>query len=336
MKQIRASLGLLGAGLLAGCNLLTAAPTVTIENPGTITATSVTVTVNASGASGIQAVGMSLNGVSLGEDREAPYTFTMTLNRARNGINTLSGYATNNAGGFTYAQPVTFNVNIAPNVTLTTNANSNGVTLNATPSDGVGITKVEFYNGSTLLNTDTAAPYSHTATLAQVANTFPNYSAKIFDAAGNSTTSSERIEDVWENASGARNNARANAVLLDAMPIRSQAGVTLGASLDSTAFGATDIDTDFYAVTLSFAQILKVRTYSATGVDTILRIYDASGNQLAFNDAAGDYNNSDSAVNWRANSNGVYYIGVSSFTDVATPAAQGAAKQYRITVQVGD
>jgi hypothetical protein len=432
MKHIRASLGLLGVGLLAGCNLLTAAPTVSIENPGIITGTTVTVTVNAVGAGGIQAVGASLNGVSLGEDREAPYTFSATVNRARNGMNTITGYATNNAGGFTYAQPVTFTVNIAPNIALVSSSpsisNSTPVTLTATPTDtsasftkvefyqgstligtdssapftqsvsfaqanqngvynytaksfdaqgnsvvsgavpitvnipdntmptvslsavagssgvaltanatdDVAVTKVEFYNGSTLLATDTSAPFAHTATLAQVATGFPSYTAKAFDATGNSTTSSERIEDVWENASGARNNARANAVMLDALPIRSQAGVTLGASLDSTAFGASDTDTDFYTVTLSFAQVLKVRTYSATGVDTIVRIYDSSGNQLAFNDAAGDYNNSDSAVNWRAGSNGVYYIGVSSFTDSATPAAQGAGKQYRMTVQVGD
>jgi hypothetical protein len=432
MKQVRAGLGLLGIGLLAGCNLLTAAPVVSIENPGTVTSTSVTVIINATGASGIQAVGASLNGVSLGEDREAPYTFTATVNRANNGINTLKGYATNTSGGFTYAQPVTFTVNLSPSVVLVSSnssiTNTTPVTLTATPtdtsasftkvefyqgntlvgtdssapfaqsvsfaqanqngvynytaksfdaqgnnavsgivpitvnipdstipsvslsasatatgvalaalaSDDVAVTKVEFYNGTTLLATDTNAPFAHTTTLAQVAAGFPSYSAKAFDAAGNNATSVERIEDVWENASGARNNARANAVLLDAMPVRTQAGVTLGASLDSTAFGASDIDTDFYAVNLTFAQVLKVRTYSATGVDTVLRIYDSGGNQLAFNDAAGDYNNSDSAVNWRANSNGVYYIGVSSFTDSATPAAQGAGKQYRMTVQVGD
>jgi hypothetical protein len=432
MKQVRAGLGLLGVGLLAGCNLLTAAPTVSIENPGTVTGTTVTVTINAGGASGIQAVGASLNGVSLGEDREAPYTFTATVNRANNGINTLKGYATNAAGGFTYASPVTFTVNISPSialvsssasitgatpvtltatptdtsagftkvefyrgstlvgtdssapfeqavsftqasqngvysytaksfdaqgnsavsgavpitvnipdstiptVSLSASASAAGVVLSANATDDVAVAKVEFYNGNTLLATDTSAPFAHTATLAQVAAGFPSYTAKAFDAAGNNATSLERIEDVWENASGARNNARANAVLLDAMPIRAQAGVTLGASLDSTAFAASDIDADFYAVNLTFAQVLKVRTYSATGVDTVLRIYDSSGNQLAFNDAAGDYNNSDSAVNWRANSNGVYYIGVSSFTDSATPAAQGAGKQYRMTVQVGD
>jgi hypothetical protein len=435
MKQIRASLGLLGIGLLAGCNLLTAAPVVSIENPGTITGTTVTVTVNASGASGIQAVGASLNGVSLGEDREAPYTFTATVNRARNGINTLSGYATNTAGGFTYAQPVTFTVNIAPSialvsssasitnatpailtatptdtsasftkvefyqgstlvgtdssapfeqsvsftqasqngvysytaksfdaqgnsavsgavpitvnipdstiptVSLSASASANGVMLSATASDDVAVTKVEFYNGTTLLATDTSAPFAHTATLAQVAGTFPSYSAKAFDAAGNNATSIERIEDVWENASGTRNNARANAVLLDAMSVRAQSGATLGASLDSTAFGASDVDTDFYAVNLTFAQILKVRTFRATGVDTVVRIYDATGNQLAFNDDSGDNgldSTTDSAVNWRAVDSGTYYISVAAYTDGLTPAAQGAGKQYRINIQVGD
>ena len=102
------------------------------------------------------------------------------------------------------------------------------------------------------------------------------------------------------------------------------------------AFGSTDPDVDYYAVNLTFAQVLKVRTYSSTGTDTVVRIFNAAGVQVAFNDAAGDYNNTDSAVNWRVNDSGLHYIAVSSYTNGVTPAAQGLGKQYRMTVQVGD
>lgn len=339
MRKFQVALSLLGAGLLAGCNLLTAAPTVSIADPGTVTGTTLTVTINADGASGIQAVGASLNGVSLGEDRTAPYSFTTTVSRVNNGVNTISGYATNNAGGFAYAQPVKFTVNIAPSVSLGALASATGIALTATVPDTKGISKVEFYNGATLLATDTTAPYTHSASLAQVAATFPSYSAKAYDDTGNITTSSERIEDVWENASGTRNNSSASAVVLDAMPVKTQAGATLTASLDSTAFGASDVDVDYYAVNLSFAQFLKVRTFRATGVDTVVRIFDSSGNQLAFNDDGNSFGSdttTDSAVNWRAVNNGTYYIAVSSYTNGQAPAAQGAGKQYRVNVQVGD
>ena len=38
--------------------------------------------------------------------------------------------------------------------------NSPDVAIKATASDAVGVTKVEFYDGATLLGTDTTSPYS--------------------------------------------------------------------------------------------------------------------------------------------------------------------------------
>jgi hypothetical protein len=419
MKQYRSIFGLLGASVLASCNLLTAAPQVSITNPGTITGTSLTIEAVPSGNT--NAIEVLLNGTSLGKKTSSPYTWTTTVNRANNGNNTISGFATNASGGFAYAQPQTFMVNLAPKIGLTSSSPSitnatpitltaapedasaglakvefyqganligtdlsapftqsvsftqavqnglynysaksfdaagntatsslvpitvaiadttmptvaltavgsvTGVALAATATDDVGVTKVEFYSGTTLLNTDTTAPYSFDLSLMAAGNLFPNYTAKAFDATGNSTVSNA-IQDVWES-----NNTSATALMLDTMPVRTQAGVTLGGSLDGTT-----PDVDYYAVNLTFAQVLKVRTYSSGGTDTVVRIFNAAGVQLAFNDASGDYNNTDSAVNWRASDNGVYYIAVSAYTNGVTPAIQDASKQYRMTVQVGD
>ncbi len=428
MKQYRFIFGLLGAGVLAGCNLLTAAPQVSINNPGTITGTSLTIEAVPSGNT--NAIEVLLNGTSLGKKTSPPYTWAATVNRANNGNNTISGFATNSSGGFTYAQSQAFMVNIAPKISLTSSSpnisnttpitltaapedasaglakvefyqganligtdssapftqsvsftqaaqnglynysaksfdatgntatsslvpitvaiadttmptvaltavgNVAGVALAATATDDVGVTKVEFYSGTTLLATDTTAPYSFALSLMAAGNLFPSYTAKAYDAANNNTTSN-LIEEVWESTA-ARNNTSATAVLLDAMPIRTQPGATVSATLDSMAFGSTDPDVDYYAVNLTFAQVLKVRTYSSTGTDTVVRIFNAAGVQVAFNDASGDYNNSDSAVNWRVNDSGLHYIAVSSYTNGVTPAAQGLGKQYRVTVQVGD
>jgi hypothetical protein len=64
------------------------------------------------------------------------------------------------------------------------------ITISATASDNVGVTKVEFYrDGSTLVGTDTTASYSMSFDTTTLANGSHSFSAKAYDAAGNATTS---------------------------------------------------------------------------------------------------------------------------------------------------
>jgi endoglucanase len=80
-----------------------------------------------------------------------------------------------------------------PTVTLgasSTSVTSAGtITLNATAADNVGVARVEFRDGATLLSTDTSAPFSASVGLTATNNGTHSYSAKAFDAAGNATTS---------------------------------------------------------------------------------------------------------------------------------------------------
>ncbi|UOQ73140.1 Ig-like domain-containing protein [Hymenobacter cellulosilyticus] len=95
--------------------------------------------------------------------------------------------------------------NAAPSVSLTSPAGgatftapgSITISANAADSDGT-VAKVEFYNGSTLLNTDTSSPYSYTWT-GVAAGTY-SITAKATDNAGASTTSS--AVSVTVNAAG--------------------------------------------------------------------------------------------------------------------------------------
>ena len=64
------------------------------------------------------------------------------------------------------------------------------VTISASASDNVGVTKVEFYKGATLRGTDTSAPYAHNWTFTDIENGTHNWTAKAFDGAGNSAVSS--------------------------------------------------------------------------------------------------------------------------------------------------
>jgi endoglucanase len=81
-----------------------------------------------------------------------------------------------------------------PTVTLSSsNTNvttASSITLTANATDNVGVSKVEFYNGSSLLGTDTAAPYTQSVSLTSAQNGTRSYTAKAFYAAGNTRTSS--------------------------------------------------------------------------------------------------------------------------------------------------
>lgn len=63
------------------------------------------------------------------------------------------------------------------------------VTLTASAADNVGVTKVEFYDGSSLIGTKTTSPYTQTVSFTVADNGSKSYTAKAFDAAGNSETS---------------------------------------------------------------------------------------------------------------------------------------------------
>ncbi len=71
------------------------------------------------------------------------------------------------------------------NATLT-----GAVNLSATASDNVGVAKVEFYDGSTLLGTSTTSPYVYRWDTTQTTSTTRTLTAKAYDGAGNSASSS--------------------------------------------------------------------------------------------------------------------------------------------------
>ncbi len=75
----------------------------------------------------------------------------------------------------------------APTVSMTSPNSgsivSGTVTLSATASDNVGVTSVEFYQGTTLLGNDSTNPYSLSWNTAGVANGTYTLTAKAYDAA---------------------------------------------------------------------------------------------------------------------------------------------------------
>jgi glucose/arabinose dehydrogenase len=89
--------------------------------------------------------------------------------------------------------------NIAPTVAITSPANGaivarkSNVAINATASDNVGVTRVEFLVNGALQCTDTAAPYSCTWRVPNPMNKTYQLQARAFDAANNSATTTVQV-----------------------------------------------------------------------------------------------------------------------------------------------
>ncbi|MDL2344129.1 Ig-like domain-containing protein [Deinococcus sp. MIMF12] len=73
----------------------------------------------------------------------------------------------------------------APTVSLSGAQSGSSVNLTASASDNVGVTKVEFYRGATLIATDTTAPFTASFAVTSSDNGQLNVSARAYDAAGN-------------------------------------------------------------------------------------------------------------------------------------------------------
>jgi len=109
--------------------------------------------------------------------------------RAADARGNLSAYsrirnATTSATGDTL--PPTVSLSSAPPGPFTPPAS---VAINATASDNVGVTRVEFYDGATLKGTDTSAPYSYSWSLVAADAGSHTWTAKAYDAANNVGTS---------------------------------------------------------------------------------------------------------------------------------------------------
>ena len=152
-----------------------AAPTVSLTAPATNTSVNALATFNltataADTGGSITKVEFysSLNGASpllINTDTTSPYAFSWTAVAA--GTYTVTAKATDNSGLVTTSAAITLKSNAAPTVSMAAPATNTVVTApatfaltaNAADTDGT-ITQVQFLNGTTVLNTDTSAPYS--------------------------------------------------------------------------------------------------------------------------------------------------------------------------------
>ncbi|GAL85233.1 hypothetical protein MYP_2462 [Sporocytophaga myxococcoides] len=184
--------------------VVNSAPTVSITGPANNAAffagASITLTANAADADGkISKVEYYNGNTLLGASTTSPYTYIWTGVAA--GTHTITAKATDNSGATTTSTAVTVVVtaNKVPTVSITAPANNatfeggTNITLTASATDADGtISKVEFYNGTTLLGSVTNSPYTYTWP-AVAAGTYTITAKATDDKGGIGTSASVKI-----------------------------------------------------------------------------------------------------------------------------------------------
>ncbi len=103
---------------------------------------------------------------SLGQNTSSPYSYSW--NNLIAGSYTITAVAIDNLGQQTTSLPITLKVNKLPNINITNLTNNSVVnegvnlvlTANASDTDG-SISKVEFFNGNTLIGSSTTSPFNY-------------------------------------------------------------------------------------------------------------------------------------------------------------------------------
>ena len=173
----------------------TTPPTVSATESGT--SGTITLSATASDNVGVSKVEFYVDGALKATDTTSPYSTTLDSTTLTNASHSLVAKAYDAAGNVGTSSTVTFSVSNStggdttpPSVSATESGTSGTITLSASATDNVSVTKVEFYVDGALKATDTVSPFSATLDSTTLANGSHSLVAKAYDAAGNIGTSS--------------------------------------------------------------------------------------------------------------------------------------------------
>ena len=158
----------------------------------------------------------------------------------------------------------------APSVVVTspapgaTYAQAQSVPVTASASDDTAVTKVELYDSGQLVTTLAVAPFTHAWDVSAAANGSHSWTARAFDAAGNSTTSAAVTVTVAVPEATARRSVAAVTASAETLPVPHA-----GDAADDVAIWPHPTDT-------------SLSTVIGTDKQGGLAVYDLSGRQLHY------------------------------------------------------
>ena len=179
----------------------TVKPTTSITAPAAGSALSGTTTVTATATDNVAVtkVDFYAGATLIGSDTTSPYSIAWNTAGVANGMVALTTKASDAAGNVGVSAAVSVTVNnmgtdtIPPTTSVTAptagSTVSGTTTVSANATDNVAVSKVDFYVGTTLIGSDTTAPYSIAWNTTAVTNGTYAITTKASDAAGNVGTS---------------------------------------------------------------------------------------------------------------------------------------------------
>jgi len=151
------------------------------------------------------------------------------------------------------------------------------VTLTASASDNVGVARVAFFRGATLLSVDSTSPYTYTDTLAIADKGTVSYRAVAVDAAGNSAEASKSVTVGVDTTAPSLTLAASAATVTTAQTVTFTATASDNVGVTKVEFydNGTLISTD----TTAPYEASSAYTAASNGTHTIVaKAYDAMGN----------------------------------------------------------
>jgi hypothetical protein len=186
--------GLVGTSTGVSVVVDNTAPTASLTSPtATYVQGTVQVTATASDNRAVVKVEFYDGQTLFGTATTAPYSVSWNTTGLANGSHTLYARAYDAAGNVQVVSRSVIVDTVGPTVAITSPANGATVflstTIQASASDSNGVTQVVFYDGGTVIGTDTSAPYSVSWSTLSVAKGKHTLTARATDVAGNVTTS---------------------------------------------------------------------------------------------------------------------------------------------------
>jgi len=185
----------------------TSPPSVSFGSPveGATVGGTLTIQVGASDDVGVASVSLSVDGAPLGTDSSQPYAFVWNTVSSPNGERTLRATARDSAGNENDAVVLVVVSNVAdsepPSVAIVSPAGGTTLgrklTVTATASDNVGVSRVELYVDGVLSDALTAAPYSFTVNTRRWSRGAHLLQCRAYDTAGNMGASA--VVTVYKN-----------------------------------------------------------------------------------------------------------------------------------------
>ena len=182
-----------------GGTIDTIPPTIAFTYPsnGMTVSAVLTVQISASDNTGVSAVDLSVDGISVGSTSVTPYAFQWDSRLAANGSHSFSARATDSRGNVS-AATITVNVQnvidaTPPSITISSPTNGSKVSMSlpvyVNASDNTNVVRVELYADAVLVATSNSAPFTTKWNTKKVVAGAHNLQCRAYDAAGNAGSS---------------------------------------------------------------------------------------------------------------------------------------------------